>query len=862
LLDGGGNLVAGPVNGNSMGEYVMPVAAAPGAYSVRATCEVSSASAGVMLGASPAHADLFVGNSPPQVVALNLSKGGTGVRRADPADVLKATVSASDPDGDTLHYRWTDDSGRSLGLPDAATVDWPLLGTAALNTLRVQVSDGKGGFAVSSRNVFGGPNEILFAGTVIDRITGAPVGGADVSLNLSPAVSDSRGRFQIKVPDAPRFVLNIRKRGYALTSRIYYGRNTGMRIPLDRTVSRPLDAGRGGTLTFPCDQRTGGNCDGGIQIAFPGGVLVDGAGKPYTGAATVEGFQYDTSLMNPIPGDQGGIFGGKTVRLATYGSLFLQPRDAVGNPLQMASGKTVPFSMPIEAALQSGAPPSIPFFRYEEETGMWVEIGTLTRSGNRYAGQVNHFSAFNADTQFAGSACLKVILDPASFTLPVYLDAHYVDNAAGQFHHNNTQVTDNPIGIERMVPNQNFILEVHDGNTNALLKMITLMSGPGLDPALYPDGLVSDPNFDACNGPVTVYNDAALPTGPTYLMPITGGSILDNSVAYRTATDADLGGSRDTFDHWKMANEFPGSDASAIYFNNGDLKFGRDMHCHVTSDGRTACYVSNYGVVGTDDEVTALSDARAGGTPVATVTMEYDPAATGGKNVQFWAYKGDGSYLSKAALDGQGAKPLPDICLACHYGYFDGASNKAVGAQFLPFDVGSFHYDTDGDPHAGFPNAAAVQEQFRQLNKLVLDTTTGSVQPGYQQLMDMWYPGAGGVTVAGHLFSFTNGAAQLSGTPFSTHEPLYDAVVAPVCRTCHISHGSSDNWTSFGQMNNPGMKAIIQGYACGTGDPATQSTFTFAMPHAEVPFKKFWNDSLASTLSSQLSLAAPGCPNN
>jgi len=193
---------------------------------------------------------------------------------------------------------------------------------------------------------------------------------------------------------------------------------------------------------------------------------------------------------------------------------------------------------------------------------------------------------------------------------------------------------------------------------------------------------------------------------------------------------------------------------------------------------------------------------------------------------------------------------------------FDGASNKAVGAQFLPFDVGSFHYDTDGDPHAGFPNAAAVQEQFRQLNKLVLDTTTGSVQPGYQQLMDMWYPGAGGVTVAGHLFSFTNGAAQLSGTPFSTHEPLYDAVVAPVCRTCHISHGSSDNWTSFGQMNNPGMKAIIQGYACGTGDPATQSTFTFAMPHAEVPFKKFWNDSLASTLSSQLSLAAPGCPNN
>ncbi|HMG56319.1 MAG TPA: hypothetical protein VK601_22625, partial [Kofleriaceae bacterium] len=95
-----------------------------------------------------------------------------------------------------------------------------------------------------------------------------------------------------------------------------------------------------------------------------------------------------------------------------------------------------------------------------------------------------------------------------------------------------------------------------------------------------------------------------------------------------------------------------------------------------------------------------------------------------------------------------------------------------------------------------------------------------------------------------------------------SHEPLYDNVVAVACRTCHISHGSSDNWTSFGQMNAPGMKTLIQSYACGKGSPGAQLTQSFAMPHAEVPFKKFWSDSLASTLSSQLTLAAPGCPNN
>jgi hypothetical protein len=861
LVDGGGNVVAGPVNGNSLGEYVLPVTVSPGAYKVNATCSGSSGDSGVALTTLSQNADVLVANHPPHIDALDLTKGAHGVRRADPGDLLHAKVTAVDPDGDTLHYQWTDDSGRSLGLPDSATVDWPLMATPSLNKLHVQVSDGKGGFDVSSRNLFGGPNEILFAGSVFDRFTGSPVKDAQVVLNQVPVQTDARGEFAVKVPDAPRFVLNISKTGYALSSRVYYGRNTGMKIPLDPSNAQTVNAGSGGTLEFPCERKresTNGKdtCQKGITMKLAGGVLVDKNGNTFSGTATMEAFQYDTSLPNPIPGDQGGTFGGKTVRLSTYGAFYLQPRDGAGNPLQMAPGKKVDVSMPIEGPLLGGAPANIPFFRYDEDTGMWKELGKLTRSGGRYVGQVDHFSAFNADTQFAGSACLKVILDD-SFTLPVNLDASYVDTSAGTFHHNNTVITDNPVGIERMPPNQNFTLEVHDGSTNALLKSVTLLSGPALDPVKYPDGAVTDPNFTDCNGPVTVYNSANLPTGPTYLMPILGGSITDNSAPYRTATNADPGGNRDTFDHWKAVNNFPTGEASAIYFNNGDLKFGRSMHCRVGTGGVIACYVSNFGVVGTDDEATALSDARdPTKSPVATVAMEYDPAATPDLSVQFWAYKGDGSYLAAAALDGQGAKPLPDICLACHNGFYDGGSHKASGASFLPFDVASFHYDTAGDPHTGSPNAAAVQEQFRQLNKMVLDTTGSSNHAGYQQLMNLWYPG--GVGTAGQIFSFTRGAAQLSGTPFSGHEPLYDNVVAPVCRTCHITHTTFDNWTSFGQMQ--ALSTTIKSYACGPSSPATQTTFNFAMPHAEVPFKKFWNDSLSSTLDNQLSLS--GCPNH
>jgi hypothetical protein len=36
-------------------------------------------------------------------------------------------------------------------------------------------------------------------------------------------------------------------------------------------------------------------------------------------------------------------------------------------------------------------------------------------------------------------------------------------------------------------------------------------------------------------------------------------------------------------------------------------------------------------------------------------------------------------------------------------------------------------------------------------------------------------------------------------------------------------------------------------------------TRTFSMPHAEVPFERFWTDSLGSTLASVLTLS--GCPN-
>jgi hypothetical protein len=73
-----------------------------------------------------------------------------------------------------------------------------------------------------------------------------------------------------------------------------------------------------------------------------------------------------------------------------------------------------------------------------------------------------------------------------------------------------------------------------------------------------------------------------------------------------------------------------------------------------------------------------------------------------------------------------------------------------------------------------------------------------------------------------------------------------------------MTSSSGDDWTSFGQMG--GSAPVIKLYACGGGTPAAHITQHYVVPRGEVPFKSFWQNSLSSTLDSELTLG--GCPNN
>jgi hypothetical protein len=916
LLDATSKVVAGPVSGNALGQYVLPVASGVQSATLHVECDAASASSRVATISGAVLRDVSLGNRAPSIQALDFTKGGAGIRAANVGDTIRVAVLASDPDGDTLHYAWVDDSGRNLGLPDAASVNWPLLNSTTLNTIHVQVTDGKGGFATLSRSIPVGNSSIFFDGRLFDRRTGAGIAAATVSVNHTSAKSDSAGLFHVSVPDAPQFVLNANKPGYALTSLILRSRANGIAVPMDAAQTATLNAGAGGTVQIAgggcnclCSTgRSGGksksghdhdrhadhdkdrdrdrdedhdrdrdddhdgkggsggaNCSRGnatpaASVTFPAGVLASSSGARVSGTVSVEGFQYDLSQPNPIPGDFGAIYQGKGVRLGSFGALHIQVRDAQGRALAMAPGKKATISIPIQAAQLAVAPTVIPLFHYDETQGLWVEDGTLTRTGTRYVGQIAHFSAFNADTVFPGGACVKVLLDN-SFVTPVSLSATYFDPSVGSFNHNGSVTSDTTIGVERMAPNQNFTLTITDSQPTTV--SVVLNSGPGLDTTLFPGGLDTDQvNFSHCNGPVQISNNLVPGAAqqPAFLE-FAGVGSATSAANYQAATGAQTGGPKATLNQWKQVNGFntngtlASGEATAIYFNNGDLKFGRDMHCRVNSSNVLACYVSNFGTVGTDDAVSAIADANAyeasGQTspaPVATVTMEYDQSQ-GANAVQFWAYKFDGSYLAQPALDNQGGKFIPEICLACHQGTYSQAAGAVVsGAKFLFFDLDSFKDGSGNFLNAGSVSAA-VQTQFHTLNNMIASASPTAAMTTL--INQVWYSN----TTASTPFNFGTGAAQLPGQPFVAsgvnHNPLYDNVVKIDCRTCHVA--SSIPWDSYSLMNSFG--STIQSLACGPGAPE--------MPNAQVPWLNFWANNRGATLVSELSLnqpTYPGCP--
>lgn len=285
---------------------------------------------------------------------------------------------------------------------------------------------------------------------------------------------------------------------------------------------------------------------------------------------------------------------------------------------------------------------------------------------------------------------------------------------------------------------------------------------------------------------------------------------------------------KQTFYQWTSANGFDeGGVITAYYYNEQDLRLGREMHCK-QKEMNLACYVHNYGQPGGSAE-DAFAEMHAGNI-IATVAMDRIYLGDGNYDVQFYVFAWNEDYeppddsflLVGAELDSEGLKGYPGVCMACHGGYLNPETNKVENASFLPFDVYSFKYDT-----APGRSLAEQQEAFRQLNFMVLSPGNRSV--AIQNLINGMYQDM--VNVPGTIpiddFVPLPGSSGLA-TGWQAYPEMYERVVGPYCRGCHIALNPDFlDYQEFVLYHNSIERDVCQ---------------TFVMPHAEVTFNRFWQD--------------------
>jgi hypothetical protein len=333
--------------------------------------------------------------------------------------------------------------------------------------------------------------------------------------------------------------------------------------------------------------------------------------------------------------------------------------------------------------------------------------------------------------------------------------------------------------------------------------------------------------IQACNG-----------TKPCFLTKKGTGSVQEAQAYYDTLDPNPA--TKTTLAQWFAQNGFPSplpaESAHAVYFNNGDLQIGRDMYCRQSLPTvptlRVACYVTNYGPApGTPtypDEGTALTDAVAAQNPTgvkhpfATVAMEYvgNQFSTAPPQVDFYVFDGQGQRINAAALDSEGAKAIPQMCMACHGGTYSPQTHRVTGASFLPFDVFSFHYSTTPSY-----TRSAQEEQFRKLNAMVKLMNT---RPAIVEMIDAMYPQ--GVGAQGSIATDTQVPAG-----WTSQSNLYKNFVTPYCRGCHVA--STLSFQTYQDFKN--LAPTIRADVCRA----------HSMPHAEVPFKRIWTPALGFLLA-------------
>lgn len=348
--------------------------------------------------------------------------------------------------------------------------------------------------------------------------------------------------------------------------------------------------------------------------------------------------------------------------------------------------------------------------------------------------------------------------------------------------------------------------------------------------------------------------------------------------AYYSAVDP--GNSKTTLEDWKTANGFysgTGQEVNVVFQDQRDLGYGRRMTARRNADGTVAVMVENYNVIVPGQNYSDLNvDAavsRDAKWHIGTNAIEYSQAPNGETFAKFYNFSPTtGARQLTVDLDGRGQKAMPTVCIVCHGGRGDpltagGAfpNGGNTHARLQPLQVDSFRFST-----ASGYTRADQEASLKTLNQFVLCTyplgaATAFAEDGCRtvvsqnewlnqwqstaaELIKAWYGGDG---MPSATFSDT-----YVPTGWTGHETLYQNVVAPYCRSCHLLRGTANQhdidftvYDAIPDTTDPTTRDGFRGYA----DRIKAHVIDRGnMPLALLVYQNFWESSAPETLATFL----------
>lgn len=171
----------------------------------------------------------------------------------------------------------------------------------------------------------------------------------------------------------------------------------------------------------------------GWKVTFLGD-FIDSNGNPYDGQVQVLLNYIDPDIDETLVDMPGMLFGqnldNNAVGLETYGMLNIELFSPSGEKLNIVESSPSTIEMPLPRHQTGVFPETVKLWYFDDNLGYWKEEGIASKVGDKYVGEVTHFTWWNCDLPFDFvKACFT--LKSETMNLPNYY-VRIIRNTTGQ----------------------------------------------------------------------------------------------------------------------------------------------------------------------------------------------------------------------------------------------------------------------------------------------------------------------------------------------------------------------------------------------------------------------------------------------